>query len=343
MLSPLSLMIAFAMTVAGIVLLKPLAIRLGLVDKPGGRKIHEGNIPLIGGVAIFIGFGFSLLTLNVSLSDYRCLIAGCVLLVITGVLDDFHELAPRVRLLIQLFVAFLMVFWGRESLSDLGNLFYLGNIHLGLLGFPITILAVLAVINAVNMTDGVDGLAGTIAWIELFYLAWIAHHTNQFVDVQVIYLLLAVVFAFLCFNFPFRRQARVFMGDSGSMMLGFVLVWFAVSLSQVPDGAHPVTFLWILAVPLWDISSVVIRRVLRGFSPMKADRGHLHHYLMERGFSPPQVTVLIGALSAALGFIGLLGESYQVAQWLMFLSFLVLFAFYLWILHRAWTRLALTV
>src|SRR5471030_2400768 len=120
----LPLFVAFAMTIAGLVLLKPLALRLGLVDKPGGRKHHEGEIPLIGGVAMFFGFGFSLLTLHVSLSDYRCLIAACALLVITGILDDFHELAPRSRLFIQLFVAVLMVTWGNNYLNDLGNLFY---------------------------------------------------------------------------------------------------------------------------------------------------------------------------------------------------------------------------
>lgn len=342
-LSPLSLCVAFAMTIAGLILLKPLSIRLGLVDKPGGRKLHKGNIPLIGGIAMFLGFGFSLLTLNVSLSDYRCLIAGCALLVITGILDDFRELAPRGRLMIQLFVAILMVTWGHNYLSTVGNLLHIGDIHLGLLGIPITVVAVIAVINAVNMTDGADGLAGTIAWVELFYLAWIAHRADQFIDMQIIYVLLAVVLAFLCFNFPLRHKARVFMGDSGSMMLGFVLVWFSVDLSQQYYAAHPVTFLWILAVPLWDISSVVIRRLLCGFSPMKADRGHLHHYLLEKGFSPLQVTCLMGALSAALGFIGLIAEDAQIAQSIMFLLFIGLFGLYLWLLHRAWTRLAQTV
>jgi len=344
MLSPLlSILTALVMTMAGIVLLKPLSIRLGLVDKPGGRKLHEGNIPLIGGIAMFFGFGFSLLTLNVSLSDYRCLIAGCVLLVITGVLDDFHELGARARLAIQIFVAILMVIWGNNTLFDLGNLFYFGNIHLGLLGFPITVIAVLAVVNAVNMTDGTDGLAGTIGWIELFYLTWIARHADQYIDVQVMYLLLAVVLGFLCFNFPLRQKAKVFMGDSGSMMLGFVLVWFSVELSQDAAAAYPVTFLWILAVPLWDISSVVLRRLLRGFSPLKADRGHLHHYLLAKGFSSLQVTCSIGLLSAVLGLIGILGEVHHIPQSLMFIGFLSLFALYLWLLHRAWTRLALPV
>jgi UDP-GlcNAc:undecaprenyl-phosphate GlcNAc-1-phosphate transferase len=324
-------------------MLRPLAIRLKLVDEPGGRKTHEGNIPLIGGIAMFFGFGFSLLTLNVSLSDYRCLIAGCVLLVGTGVLDDFHELGPRARLFIQLCVAIMMVMWGNNTLFDLGNLFYIGNIHLGLLSFPITVVAVLAVINAVNMTDGADGLAGTVGFIELFYLSWIAHSADQFIDVQVLYLLLAVLLAFLCFNFPLRQKAKIFMGDSGSMMLGFVLVWFSVELSQNANAAYPVTFLWILAVPLWDISSVVLRRTLRGFSPFKADRGHLHHCLVEKGFTSLQVTGFIAVLSATLGLIGILGERFHVPQSLMFVGFLSLFVLYLWFVNATWTRLSLPV
>ncbi|MDX2163806.1 MAG: undecaprenyl/decaprenyl-phosphate alpha-N-acetylglucosaminyl 1-phosphate transferase [Gammaproteobacteria bacterium] len=337
LLSPL---VAFAMTMAGLILLKPLAIRLGLVDKPGGRKHHQGNIPLIGGIAIFFGLGFSLLTLNISLSNYRCFIAGCVLLVISGVLDDFKELTPSARLFIQFLVAILMVTWGNQVLFNLGNLFSFGNISLGYAGYPITIIAVVAVINAVNMTDGADGLAGSVAWIELAYFVWIAYRANQFMDVQIIGLALSAVFAFLCFNFPLYQKAKIFMGDSGSMMLGFLLVWFAVGLSQIPGGVHPVTFLWILAVPLWDISSVVIRRLLRGYSPMKADRGHFHHYLFAKGFSSLQVTLLIGVLSAVLGLIGMLGEVYGVSESLMFLTFLGFFALYLGILHFAWTKLS---
>lgn len=340
LLSPL---IAFAMTIAGIVLLKPLAIRLGLVDKPGGRKLHHGNIPLIGGIALFFGLGFSLLTLNISLSNYRCFIAGCVLLVLSGVLDDFHELTPRARLLVQFIVAVLMVTWGNQVLFSLGDLFSLGNISLNYLGYPITVIAVLAVVNAVNMTDGADGLAGTIGWIEIAFLAWIAHRAGQVMDVQILYLILAALFAFLCFNFPLFQKAKIFMGDSGSMMLGFILVWFSVGLSQVSGAAHPVTFLWILAVPLWDISSVVIRRLLKGYSPFKADRGHLHHYLLEKGYSSLHVTVIIGALSAALGLIGMMGEICGIPESLMFASFLGIFAVYLMILHTAWTRLTAPV
>jgi len=330
-----SYFIAFVITLAAMVLLRPIALRLGLFDTPGGRKSHEGNIPLIGGIAMFLGFAFALLTVNFSLNPYRCLIAGTALLAVTGILDDFHELSPRSRLFIQLFVGILMVWWGKNELFSFGNLFYLGNIHLDYLAIPITVFAVLAVINAVNMTDGVDGLAGSICLVEFFYLSWVCHHANFMFDKQMIDLVLCVLLAFLCFNFPFKERASVFMGDSGSMMLGFLLVWFCVYLSQVPHAAaRPVTFLWIMAVPLWDISNVVVKRIIRGFSPFKADRGHFHHQLLERGFSSLQVTCLISGVSFLMGLIGVVGEKCFVPESLMFAGFVACFLLYSVVLNK---------
>jgi len=332
--------IAFSIALISIILLKPLAMRLGLVDAPGGRKLHEGNIPLIGGIAMFLGFSFALLTLDVSLSTYRCLIAGSGLLVVTGLLDDFHELTPRSRLFIQIFVGILMVWWGNVSLESFGNLFSLGEIKSGFFAFPITVLAVVTIINAVNMTDGADGLAGSVAFVEFFYLAWLSHHAHLAVTGQLIYLVITVLLAFLCFNFPWRQKPSVFMGDSGSMWLGFMLAWFCIELSQaLHKAAEPVVFLYIMAIPLWDISSVIVRRLTRGFSPFKADRGHLHHCLLEHGFSSLQVAVIISLLSAILGLIGILGAKFNLSEMILFITFIILFIFYLFVLHWAWRRL----
>jgi len=322
--------IAFGLTIGVIILLKPLALRLGLADVPGGRKSHEGNIPLIGGIAIFVGISFALLTLNISLSPYRCLIASLALLVVTGILDDFHELSPRTRLFVQIFAGFLMVWWGKNSLLSLGNLFNLGEIKLGYyFAFPITIFAVVAIINAVNMTDGVDGLAGTLSFIELFYLGWLCHHAHFWPDKLIIELALCALLGFLYFNFPFKSKASVFLGDSGSMMLGFILVWFCIYLSQAGHvAANPVIFLWIMSVPIFEISSVVFRRLIQRISPFKADRGHLHYYLLAKNMTSLQVTLVIGSFSAVMGLIGILGEKFLINQSIMFFGFFVLFVIY---------------
>lgn len=332
--------VAFSVAITGIVLLKPLAVRLGLVDAPGGRKLHEGNIPLIGGIAMFLGFSFALLTLDISLSTYRCLIAGSGLLVVTGLLDDFHELTPRSRLFVQIFVGILMVWWGNNSLQSFGNLFSLGEVQSGFFAFPITVLAVVTVINAVNMTDGTDGLAGSIAFVEFFYLAWLSHHAHLLITSQLIYLVITVLLAFLCFNFPWRQRPSVFMGDSGSMWLGFLLVWFCIALSQAPhEAAQPVVFLWIMAIPLWDISSVIFRRLARGFSPFKPDRGHLHHCLLKRGCSSLQVTLIISMLSGLFGLVGILGAKYNIPESILFAGFIIMFIVYLVVLHYVWRKL----
>lgn len=327
--------IAFGLTFGVILLLRPLALRLGLSDVPGGRKSHEGNIPLLGGIGIFCGLFFALLTLNISLSPYRCFIATSALLMITGVLDDFHELTPRSRLLIQVFAGFLMIWWGKNSLTSIGNLLNLGDIKLGYFAIPLTLIAVVAIINAVNMTDGVDGLAGTTSFIELFYLGWLCHHAGFMADKLIIVIALFSLSAFLFFNFPYKSPAKVFLGDSGSMMLGCILVWFCISLSQASHyAAPPVVFLWIMALPIFEISSVVLRRILKGLSPFKPDRAHLHYYLLSKNFSSLQVTVIMGIAAGLMGLIGVLGAKLMINQCLMFLSYIAVFLVYFWMTYK---------
>lgn len=345
MLNVLSLSVAFAITVLTIILLKPLSIRLGLVDEPGGRKDHQGHVPLIGGIAISVGLGFGLLTLNISLSDYRSFIAISILLIITGLLDDFHELAPRSRLLVQLVVGLLMCFWGKLVLLHVGNLFNFGDIHLGYFAIPLTVIAVIGVINAFNMTDGLDGLAGSLALIEFIFMLWLAIHINASDEIQILQLLIATVIAFLLFNFPFpgRKQAKVFMGDAGSMLLGFCLVWFALKLSQGSDTStlvSPVTFLWLTAVPILDIGSVIWRRLSHKRSPFSADRGHWHHYLQAKGYSSFKAVLAISFFAIVSSFVGIAGEYWHAPESVMFASFLIVFFAYLFILRRGWGKLS---
>lgn len=338
--SLLPIFVTFAFTIGSILLLKPLAFKVGLVDKPGGRKFHQGNIPLIGGIGIFLGFAFALLTLDISLSQFRGFIGGAVILVITGMLDDFSELTPRARLFVQIFVGFLITIWGDTSLQSIGNIFALGNIALGYFALPFTILAVVLIINAVNMTDGVDGLAGTVALIEFFYLFYLAQHSHHVMEGQILFIIMTALLAFLFFNFPWRQHASIFMGDAGSMMLGFFLVWFCIHLSQPANSvAKPVTFLWIMAVPIFDIASVVLRRLARGISPFHSDRGHFHHYLERRGFSPLMINFSLGLLTGLVGLVGIISEHFNIHETVMFFSFIMLFILYLYLLRRGWEKL----
>src|SRR5205814_2023351 len=157
-----------------IVLLRNTALRMGLVDYPGGRKQHEGGVPVVGGIAIYGAFAFSalLVTQAEPLYPFRSLLGGMGLLVLAGVLDDMHDLSPLSKLVMQCAAALLMVSWGGVYVAQLGNLLGLGgHFQLGNFAIPFTLVCVLGVINALNMTDGVDGLAGGLALISLSTLA----------------------------------------------------------------------------------------------------------------------------------------------------------------------------
>jgi len=326
----------FLITIGCISLLRPLAIRIGLVDTPHGRKQHSGHVPLIGGIAMLLGFLFALLTLPVSLQPYRSFIAGSALLVFVGVLDDFHELSAKARFVAQALSALIMVLWGKVALHNLGNLLFLGDIHLGFFSIPITIIAVIGIINAVNMTDGVDGLAGGLALIELAALLFLAKEDEVGTQIKILALTIAGLIGFLWFNFrfPWRKQALVFMGDAGSMFLGFTLVWFLVDLSQ---GQHklvaPAVMLWIMALPLFDIIGVMLRRLQKRQSVFSPDREHLHYLLKDVGFTTPQVTLTLCGIAAIFALVGILFDKMQIAEGVIFFSFLIMFGIYLWSLR----------
>ncbi len=328
----LSTGLVFCITVFCILLLRPLALRLGLIDTPDIRKQHQGNIPLIGGLAMLMGLLVGLLTLPISLQKYRSFIAGSALLVFVGLLDDFQELSAKSRFFAQIVAVLLMIFWGKNYIAHLGNLIFLKDIHLGhYISLIVTLIAGLGIINAINMIDGVDGLAGTLVLVELILLIGCAIITQHFSATMLLLLLAASVIGFLCFNFPFpgRAHAQIFMGDAGSMLLGFGLVWFLIELSQnTIQPITPVTMLWIMSIPLFDATAVMLYRLIKGQSVIFSDRQHGHHLLLALNFSPLQINLLFGCANFVLGLVGLCAFYYQFNQSRMFLNFLMLFIIY---------------
>lgn len=326
-----SLFIAFFVTLICIFLLKPLAVRLGLVDVPNSRKHHQRNTPLIGGLAMFMGFLAALLTLPISLQHYRSFIAGSALLVFVGLLDDFHELSPKSRLLAQIFALLLMFFWGEIKLTYLGDLIFYKPIGLGVFSLPVTLIAGLGIINAINMTDGVDGLAGTLVLSELILLIYCAIIKGQFLSMPILLLIAATVLAFLMLNFRWlgRLHAYVFMGDAGSMFLGFALVWFLIELSQPGlKAVTPVTMLWVMVLPLFDTTAVMLYRASKKKSIFSSDRQHLHHLLVGLNLTPAQISITLGASNLVLGVLGLWTYHCQLAEGFVFIGFIMLFMLY---------------
>ena len=300
---------------------RPIARRIGLTDTPGGRKVHAEPVPLVGGISIFFGFCLALLVAGIPLGSLRALIAGSGLLLVVGVLDDFRELSPRSRFMAQIIAALVMSLWGQVYLEEFGNLFGLGSLTLGWLALPISVFCVVGVINALNMADGVDGIASSAVLIcvaGMGFLQWTATGTLP----AHLLLLEACVAAFWLANagIVFRGPARVFLGDGGSLFLGFVVAWHLVGLSQGDSSRviAPVTALWLFALPLLDTVYVMLRRLRSGMSPFSGGRDHLHHLFLNAGLSPRQTLLWYVTV---MGFMSLVGIWTQVAGWPEWLSF----------------------
>lgn len=337
----LNCVVAFAITVACIVLLKPIAAKIGLEDLPGGRKQHKCPTPVIGGICMFLGFCFALLTLNHSLEAYRGFLAASALLIFVGVLDDMHELTTKVRFIAQVIAALIMVFWSGNIIFSFGNLVFLGSINLGYLAIPVTIFATVGAINAVNMLDGVDGLLGSTALIQFMLLAYLAYYSNLLTSLTLILLIASVLLAYLVFNFPRKNKDhnKIFMGDAGSMFIGFCLTWFFIALTQTANApAAPVTMLWIFAVPLFDTTWLLIKRTLENLNPITPGRDHLHHLLKLLGISDVVISIFVGGLTLFLGLIGIFAAHYGVAQGTQFFAFIGLFIIYCFSIKFSWQQ-----
>jgi len=318
-----------------IVWLRRPALRIGLVDHPGGRKRHGDSVPLTGGLAIAIAAMVTLAASAHRMGDYQVLFVAILVLGTIGVLDDIGEVSPRAKLGAQVVAAVLMTSWGNHFLTGLGDILARGPFELANWAIPLTVFATVAVINGINMLDGLDGLAGGLA---LGILAFFAYFAWLLVDINAYKLLLVLIGAvvgFLLFNapHPWRGRHRVFMGDTGALVLGFAIVWFAIELTQPgsPQQAAvaPVVMLWVVGVVLFDVFTVTVRRLLRRRDPVAADRGHLHHLLQRRGFGPAPTMLLIVGGNVLLGLAGTVGWRLGVPEHLLFAGFVAVGALYL--------------
>lgn len=306
-----SYIIALVATLFCAWILIPVAHKIGLTDKPGGRKQHQHNTPLIGGIAIFFGFCFAASTLLISIHYYRVLFATAGLLLLEGVTDDFVDIHSKLRFLIQIFVAALIVYWGGVAIHSFGYSSEFGELNLGIWAGPLTIIIIVGYINAMNMLDGQDGLAGCVALAQLIVLAILAIIIGATLMATLVCLLIFAVLGFLLLNFPFpgRKHAVIFLGDAGSMLLALMIAYMAVHLSQERGFVNhfsPAIMAWVLAYPVFDLLTVSLARVLKGKSPMKPGRDHMHHVLGRLGLTKMQSTLVLAFVSIMFGLLGIL-------------------------------------
>ncbi|MDF3886542.1 MraY family glycosyltransferase [Cupriavidus basilensis] len=270
------------------------------------------------------------------------LLAGLTILALVGMVDDLKGISPLNKLVVQLFAAILMTSWGGIYLGSLGDLFGRREIELANWGIPLTLFAVVAVINAMNMSDGLDGLAGGMAFIIFGWFAYISGEVGNLAAQRVCMILCGALLGFLFFNMrhPLRGRLRVFLGDAGSLMLGFCIVWFAVELSQPQyNGGRrvpPVVMLWILGFVLIDLLAVVVRRAVKGKNPLTADRTHLHHVLLRLSSNSAAIVWLILLSNALLGMVGVLAWRYGVSDQILFIVFIAVAVAHLLVMRHAW-------
>lgn len=333
----ISLGVACLVTLSTLVLMKPIAVRLRLMDIPGGRKQHEHQTPLIGGIGIFVGSLSLALVSWDSFSSFIPLFTISALLLLVGILDDSLDLPANLRLAAHLLAGTLMIFWGDNKLSSLGELVFTGPIILGYMAIPITLFAVASAINATNMTDGVDGLCGGLLLIFLLFMGYFARNAGLDHAFTLIGVLCCSLSSFLLLNFrfPWKQRASVFMGDAGSTVMGLILAWLLIYLAE-HKAFSPAIALWIIAYPLLDTASVMVHRKLQRRGVFTPGRDHLHHLLLDSaGLSVRQTAITLYVLAATLASIGMIGHLLQLRDGTLFFGFLLVLFGYIGITQHA--------
>lgn len=329
---PLTLLFVAAFTtIVAISILRPFAISINLTDVPSNRKKHQGVVPLIGGIAMFIGFLISVLSSTIDLNQIKYFILASFIVVIIGSLDDHRDMSVGFRFLFQTVAALIIAGVGGVNIESFGDLLSRNEIFLNSWSIFFTVIAIIFALNAVNMLDGIHGLAGSISLITFIALAYLAYNGSNHQSLIIALLMCAVIPPFLWENLCIGRSQsnRIFMGDAGSMFLGMGIVWLLIDLSQGESKAFsPVIALWIFAIPIIDTISTIVRRLIIGKSPFKPDLNHLHHILNRMGFSNNIVLIIISILSLSMALIGVLGETNSMPEWKMFIGFIVVFIIY---------------
>lgn len=300
--------VALTVTLVAIFSLRPLALRVGLVDRPDARKCHKGRIPLIGGLCFFLGLVAGLSYLGAIDRFVVALLGASAVIMLTGLLDDLYDLSVKTRLIVQVAAASGVIAATGVYIDSLGQMFGQSDLRLHAVGIPLTIIAVVGLMNAFNMLDGIDGLAGGLTIVGILAILVFSTGTGwQALGVLLLLqILLVAMVPYLGVNLGWPDGRKIFMGDAGSTVVGFLLAWCLIYLSQRHIGRMvPVDVLWCIAIPVMDTVGVMARRIRLGRSPFKPDRQHLHHLLLDAGYSQRAALVLIigsGGLLAMLGY-----------------------------------------
>ena len=335
--------VAFVVTLLMVPASKAIATKIGAIDYPGNRRMNTVPIPRCGGIALYLGllaacftmylgirfFGWDATDLYVMKDvNYLVLFLGVTAMFSVGLVDDITQLSPAIKLSGQVIAAVIVVIAG-VSISTVRSIADGEMVTLGWLDYPLTVIYLVAFVNIINLIDGIDGLAAGIVAIIAVSLLYLVFTRGSFTLTTLCIALGAVCFAFLFYNFP---PASVFMGDSGSHLLGLVVG--IVAISGIVRAQSLVVLLVpviIAGVPVLDTLSAIIRR-MRGSQPVReGDTNHIHHRLLKAGLGPRKAVVVLYLCSAALALIGImLSESSDVVQWIILMVLAIVIFFVIW-------------
>lgn len=282
---------------------KNFAHKVGAIDVPkDARRMHKKPIPRLGGLAIYGGFLCSILIFGQLDETMLCVLLGAAIIVSLGIFDDVLALGAKLKFVVQIVAAAIPVCIGDLQIGLFTNLNPLSDtpfVHLGILAVPVTIIWIVGITNAVNLIDGLDGLAVGVSSIAAITMLAVALLTGNMPIAITMAALAGACIGFMPYNL---NPAKIFMGDTGSTFLGYMLATVSImglfKFYAVISFAVP--FL-ILGLPIFDTANAIIRRVAAGRSPMSPDRGHVHHKLIDMGFNQKQAVAILYAISATLG------------------------------------------
>jgi UDP-GlcNAc:undecaprenyl-phosphate GlcNAc-1-phosphate transferase len=340
-----AVLFGFGLTFGLIRFLAPRAERYGLIDHPdSARKHHADKTPTVGGLAIMLGLPLALLLAGLATQLPLAFWATFCIIALTGAFDDRFDLGPYIKFAAQITAALLMIYWGGLRLNSLGNLVSAEPLLLGRFAVPLTVFAVIGVINAINLCDGADGLAAGLVFIPVFWVAIMAGAAPAYAGTLALALgLLGCIAAFLVFNLrsPWRSRAAIFLGDAGSLSLGFALAWLSVAAAR--EGAQlfaPVSAIWLVAIPISDTIVCMSRRLLKAQSPFRADRTHLHHILIDLGLPVGRAVALILLLAFVLAAMGVAGWALRLPDHVMFYTAMAVFVAYILLVQYGLRRVS---
>lgn len=284
------IVIPFLFVLAITPFIKRVAKHIGAMDIPNERKVHKVPIPRLGGLGIYMGFILGYVLFGTMSLKMNAILIGSFIIIITGIIDDINPIPAKIKFLFQIVAASVVAFYGKILLSDLSAFgFY---IEFGIFSYPITILFIVSIINCINLIDGLDGLAAGLSsiyfiTIGIVIVGWM--HTFG-LDAVITFVMLGSTLGFLCHNF---NPAKIFMGDSGSMFLGYMIAVIALLGFKNVTLTTLLVPICLLAIPIMDTLFAIIRRVINKKPIGEPDKKHLHHQLLNLNISHRNTVLII--------------------------------------------------